>query len=642
MADYDFKIILEDFEQGLAPLAHIDDKTFFGGPGHAGKMQADIVSDPKYLLPSPGLANLTNGTQTGVVDQLIRFILEEPTSADTTYAVGTSKLFRLSSTTVLSSNVCSLDQSYTGNNTNVAFGTAATPQSGQQFTPAKTGKICKVTINLGKVGSPTDNVSLAIYDLDGSDHPDNLLGTADNVVAGGAVPAVFGEQEFDFTFANGPVLTGGTQYAIVLTRSGSTDNSNYFAPYGGTGSLYAGGHSLTYNGSVWTIVTGTDMYFIQYTTDTWPKSITDMQEGESIVRVGNNLFVFYNTAVDGNIATMPLDSEVITSNWGSVTDQALENAPHPAATKEDIILFGNGRYVGTYIGGSVNTLDVQKLDFGVDAQVADIVFFSNTWWIAVNYGEGKKSRIFMYEAGALSNILDDEAGLGSQKIGFLFVHNGLLFIAYQDNTTSSFAIGFLNGRAIKPLRYFTGTLPDHRQKCLFKNTILFVSSTALMSCGATVEQISLQISKLADGGYDNLGGIGAPFGTPMVASSDGSTNHRLAKFSGYSTDSNWYSKLYDISDGDRLGRIMKMVVYTKRLGENARADITLEGNQVSGAGVETSTSFSVTGSKTRHKFTSIDLVQLEDFRVKIDSANGSTTNPCPIRKIVILGNYVQD
>lgn len=481
MADYDFKIILEDFEQGLAPLAHIDDKTFFGGPGHAGKMQADIVSDPKYLLPSPGLANLTNGTQAGVVDQLIRFILEEPVSSTETYAIGTTKLFKLSSTTV---------------------------------------------------------------------------------------------------------TTGGTP--------------------------------------------------------SWPQAVTDMTSGESLVRVGANLFGFFNKASGGDILTMPISTGVIDPDWGSSTDQALENAPHPAATKEDIILFGNGRYVGTYIGGSVNTLDVQKLDFGVDAQVADIVFFSNTWWIAVNYGEGKKSRIFMYEAGALSNILDDEAGLGSQKIGFLFVHNGLLFIAYQDNTTSSFAIGFLNGRAIKPLRYFTGTLPDHRQKCLFKNTILFVSSTALMSCGATVEQISLQISKLADGGYDNLGGIGAPFGTPMVASSDGSTNHRLAKFSGYSTDSNWYSKLYDISDGDRLGRIMKMVVYTKRLGENARADITLEGNQVSGAGVETSTSFSVTGTKTRHKFTSIDLVQLEDFRVKIDSANGSTTNPCPIRKIVILGNYVQD
>lgn len=481
MADFDFQIVIDDFDQGLAPLAHLDTLTFFGGSGHASQMKADLISKPKFLTQSPGLVDLTNGNQAGVVDQLIRCVLDEPAGENGVFALGTSKMFQLDGSTVTSG------------------------------------------------GSPS-----------------------------------------------------------------------------------------------------------------WPQTVTSMTEGESLARVGSNIFGFYNTSTAGDILAMPLSTYVIDNDWGSTTDQALEKAPHPCAVKEDILLFGNGRYLGSYIGGSVNTLDVQKLDFGVSAEVVDVVFHSNAWWIAVNYGDGNKSRIFMYEAGALSNILDDEAGLGSQEIGFIFVHNGLLFIAYKDNTSGSNAIGYLNGRSIKPLRYFSGSLPDHRQKCLYKNTILFVSGDAIMSCGAPVEQINLSISKLCDGGHSTLGALSAPYSTPMIASSDGSSNHRLAKFSGYSTDSSWYSKVHDVSDGDRLGRVTRMVVYTKALGANARADITLEGNQASGEDRETSSAFEISGSKTRHKFTSIDLSQVEDVRVKVDYTNGNTTNDCPIRKIVLLGNYVQD
>ena len=67
-----------------------------------------------------------------------------------------------------------------------------------------------------------------------------------------------------------------------------------------------------------------------------------------------------------------------------------------------------------------------------------------------------------------------------------------------------------------------------------------------MSMGASVEQLPIQISTLAYGGYATLGGTASPFGTPIIASSDGGSNHRLAKFSGYSTDSNWKSIFIDL------------------------------------------------------------------------------------------------
>jgi len=68
------------------------------------------------------------------------------------------------------------------------------------------------------------------------------------------------------------------------------------------------------------------------------------------------------------------------------------------AKKEDIMLFGNGRYVGTYIS-STTTLAPTKLDFGADTEVADVCFHANQWWIAVWEVEGTPDA-YMRSGGA--------------------------------------------------------------------------------------------------------------------------------------------------------------------------------------------------------------------------------------------------
>lgn len=474
--DIDFEIEFADFNQGNAPLAHLDDKTFIGNRGQSSDAKADVISKPGFITQSPALADLTNGTQAGVVSELIRFILDKPTAVDTTYAIGTTKLFKVSSTAVASG------------------------------------------------GSPS-----------------------------------------------------------------------------------------------------------------WPQTVTSMAEGESVVRLKANLYGFYNTASAGDILKMPLSSETVDNDWGSTTDQALENAPHPSAVKEDIMVFGNGRYLGVYVEGAA-TLDVQKLDFGEGSEVVDVVFHSNIWWIAVNFGEGKRGQIYLYDGSAISNTLSDEAGVGDQSIGFLYVLNGIVYVAYEDKSSDGFNIGYMSGSTIKPIRYFKGALPDYRQKALYKNTILFVSGEDIWSCGASVEQLPIQISKLADGGHATVGGIASPFGTPLIASSDGGSNHRLAKFSGYATDSDWKSVFVDLTSGRKLGNVSTVIVMTKALGADARCDITLEGNQ----GAVTSSAFTVTGTgATRHVFRTIDLNAVEDVRVVVDYTNGDTTNDCPVRKVILEGNFTE-
>lgn len=484
MPDIDFVIEMSAFNEGQAPLAHLDTMGFIGNKGQASEMKADVISNPGFLQQSPGLANLTNGDESGVVDELIRFILDRPTAVDTTYGVGTTKLFKITATAVVN----------------------------------------------------------------------------------GGTPA-------------------------------------------------------------------------------WPQNIPSMTGGESVIRLKENLFVFYNTLTGGDIAAMPLATEVIDPDWGSSVDQALENAPHPSAAKEDILVFGNGRYLGVFIKG-LNSLNVQKLDFGEGSVVADVVFNGNLWWIAVNYGEGRRGQIYVYDGSAISNQLSDEAGLGNQQIGFLYVQNGIVFVAYDDKTSDGFAIGYMEGRTIKPLRYFSGSLPDHRQKTLYKNTILFVSQSDILSVGAAVEQLPIQISKLCAGGYPTIGAIAAPFGVPMIASTDGSSNYRLAQLSQYSLDSYWKSLFVDLTKQRNLGKITTVIVQTKPLEEDAHCILYMEGNQDD---TVVSNDLEIAGTgKTRHVFTNIFfkkaaevVAALQDFRVVVDYSEGLATKTVPIRKIIIMGTSLE-
>lgn len=375
---------------------------------------------------------------------------------------------------------------------------------------------------------------------------------------------------------------------------------------------------------------------------TFPHAITNCTNGESVIDMGGNLYYFYNKASGGEIGKYDLSS-TFDDDWGSTTPNgaaAIQKAVHPSATKEDIIVFGNGQYVGTYIGGS-NTLDVDKLDFGSGNEVADVVFSGNQWMIAVNSGVTGTNRnigqIYLYDGGALSSILSDEAGVGFQKIGWLYELNGIVYVAYQDLSSTGYTIGYISGRQIKPLAHFTGSLPNFAQKTLYKHTILFLSSGAVWSAGAVIEEFPFSISQLADGGYATVGALACPFGTPMIASTDGATNFKLAKFSGFDVNCLWKSVVIPISQGRNKGFIDDITVLTKPLESGASATIKLEYNQaVSSSPAQTIT----TTGKTRHIFR-VSVPNIEDMRVFVDWSGGSATKDVEIRDIIIKGHYYQ-
>lgn len=640
--DTDFTITLENFIDGLSPLAHIDSKTFSGSKGQASEMKADVISNPGFLQQSPALADLTNGNQAGVVSELVRYILDKPVASDTTFALGTTKLFKLSSTAVNNSG-------WPRTVTNMAEGESLIRLKNHLYAlynKSTGGDIARLPLNdLYLIRNPQTAADDSAVGTVAWSNPDNAKTTNDTyataTLTGDVISHYLKLTNWGFTLPTDAVIKGisvSIERKPTNTAGQSVKDSTIKLVKGGT---VSGDNKA--NTSDWSTTEAYNNY--GSTIDLWGLSwaYSDINATD----FGVVISVASGSTASGGIAnidhvkitvyyTSSSDGEVI-SDWGSQTDLALEKAPHPVAAKEDIMVFGNGRYLGVYVEGS-SILDCQKLDFGEGAEVADVVFHSNMWWIAVNYGEGRRAQVYLYDASATSNILSDEVGLGSQKIGFLFVVNGIVYVAYDDLTADGFAIGWISGRQLKPLRYFAGTLPNHRQKTLYKSTILFVSSGDVFSFGAPIDQVPIQISKLADGGHANLGGIAAPFGTPMIASSDGSTNHRLAKFSGLATDSNWKSIFIDVTKNRYLGKIHTVIVTTKALETGARGDITIQGNQTA----KTSSAFQITGvNKTRHVFKTINLQAVEDIRVVVDYANGSTSKNCPIRKIVCLGNFVE-
>ena len=480
-------LVFEKFYNGFSPAAHINPLTELGGPGHASVMVNADVLDPTMITQGPALANLTNGTQAGVVSELIRFILDRAVAADVTYGLGSTKLFKISSTTVASG------------------------------------------------GSPS-----------------------------------------------------------------------------------------------------------------WPRTITGAaaaSTGQSCVEVKGNLYYFHNGAATGDIGKYDLSSTFDDGGGSTVptTAATLQVAPPPSEGKEDIILFGNGRYVGKYTITS-NTLEPTKLDFGTGSEVVDVIFHANQWWIAVNKGVSgtnrNKSQVYLYDGAAILTTLSDETAIGQQKIGFLYVVNGVVYLAYQDLTfTGGYKIGYVNGRSITPLVHFTGSLPNFQQKTLYKNTILFASSGLIYSAGSVIGDLPFQVSQIADGGYATVGALAAPFGTPMVASTDAGSNHRLAQFSGFDTACSWKSVVVQTIRGRKMFKPKYVVVLTKNLGAGASCALTIESNQAQST---SSTMTITTANKRRHVITrSIGLSLCEDLRITLDWAAGSASNDCGIRKVLVIGNFVE-
>lgn len=385
----------------------------------------------------------------------------------------------------------------------------------------------------------------------------------------------------------------------------------------------------------------TKLYQLSSSSITLKRTITGATRGESLAYLKGYLFYFWQT----NIGRFDLSS-TYDDDWGQngvgTGGAELQDAQHPNCTKEDLMVFGNGKYVG-YYDQSADTLYPTKLDFGNNTECVDVLFANNKWYLAINTANADDNnrgigQIYIWDGSAVSALLEDEISLGVQKIGFMKVINGIIFVALQDlSTDGGYKIGYISGNQIKTLVRFTGSLPNFRQKTLYDNVLLFLSNKLIYAAGSIIDELPFSLSQISSGKYSSeVGAIAAPFGDILISSSDGS-NYDISKFSGYTVDCNWKSLIMPLINGSQVGYIDKIVVLTNHLGTDAKCELTVYYNQQQ---TNSGSKNIITAGKRRH-IIPINSGRVEDIQIYLDWTNGNITNPCSIREIQILGHWVE-
>ena len=114
---------------------------------------------------------------------------------------------------------------------NMQMGRSSYGKHLQQFlVPAGGITVREITVCVSRVGSPVDNLVIEIYALDGSGNPTGSALASENVtgmdLAESGHPG--GYSLVTAVLSAGVTLTGSTLYGLVLSRSGSTDSSNFY------------------------------------------------------------------------------------------------------------------------------------------------------------------------------------------------------------------------------------------------------------------------------------------------------------------------------------------------------------------------------------------------------------------------------
>lgn len=401
---------------------------------------------------------------------------------------------------------------------------------------------------------------------------------------------------------------------------------------------------------------GTEVYEISSTactnTGSFPYTITAASGtavGEDVAHYNGALYYTYNYTGAGDIGKYDLSS-TFDDDWGSTTPSGaatLEaSVPHPMCVAgNDNLYIANGNYVASYDG---TTLIPQALDLPSDTVVEDMHWNADRLFIFANRPDisgNNKNKASVYIWDGTTNSWEAEVTVMG-TIGGGHVKNGVLFVFYQDITsTGGYKLGYVSGGTIKDLANYTGSLPDYGQITDYKDFLMWVSSGAIWAYGAGSVDLPVRLFQLADGGHTTVGALACPFGTPLVASWDDSTNYRCAKFSGYDTNCSYKSLVFDVTASTGLSAIEQVVFMFDTLGANARVDWSLVNSNGVTIYSDTISNAKAAASTPQHTYTTasynLNKLKADNFRVELDFSNGDTTNPVKIRGIKIFGDSEQ-
>lgn len=446
-------------------------------------------------------------------------------------------------------------------------------------------------------------------------------------------------------------LTNGSQAAAVTTLIKGIMKTSI----DGTNSYAVGGNQLyrfTY-----TTVTNTGGVF-PHTID---KATVTGEDGEDVCYFNGYYWYSYNhsgtagdigrydgtsTFDDDYVSTVPTDAVAL---QGGVPHQMIVGG-------DNSMYITNGKYVAKLT--AANVFVDQALDFPTGCVATGIVFEHNKLYIAVrntllttNYTESS-----IYEWDAFSSSWSYQIRVPGQ-IGAIFAKNGVVYLWYRDITAGTYngmKLACINGNQIRDLATYTGSLPSYNQVIDKDNHIMWVSNSRdgtmtsnaeLWMWGSPANDLPVKLFQYADAGFSQAGGLTNVFGNTMIAStwtsSVPTTYYKLAKLSGYDTACTWKSILFDVNGALNTSLMDRIVVLTEPLSTDASLDVIVTSNYGANT-ITTPTTIAYDATQTTKTRWVVERngALIETFRIDLNWAAGSVTNPVKVRKIIIAGHYI--
>jgi photosystem II stability/assembly factor-like uncharacterized protein len=143
----------------------------------------------------------------------------------------------------------------------LTFGYSAAISAGQTFTTTSAVSLTSIDVWVSKANSPSDSVKIDIYNTSSGIPTGSSLGASD-AISGSSLSSSSSLSQCNFKFSTPITLNAATQYALVVSRTGALDASNYYLlrGYAFNGDPYSGGTAVLNNGT-WSTQTSFDMMF---------------------------------------------------------------------------------------------------------------------------------------------------------------------------------------------------------------------------------------------------------------------------------------------------------------------------------------------------------------------------------------------
>ena len=155
-----------------------------------------------------------------------------------------------------STNSPQVGSPWTGTST-AAIGDNTTHLRAFFYTPSTNWTFDAVSVDMQRVNSPTDNLTLTIR----SGTPTGTVVATSNEVVGSSVPTAY--SSVAFTFSTAVTINASTKYYFVIARTGAQDNIHYWNVHGHASDILANaGQAISPNGSTWNADSSNDLVWV--------------------------------------------------------------------------------------------------------------------------------------------------------------------------------------------------------------------------------------------------------------------------------------------------------------------------------------------------------------------------------------------